>query len=99
MLELLIQFIFNIVNQLVSTLMSPLINLVTALFPDLTGLFSTIGTYFTTFGSYVISCSHLLLIPDSFWQLLFTYIEIKYSIYIGLVVVRGTMRLYNYFKP
>lgn len=99
MLELLINFVFKIVNKLISTIMSPLINGITALFPSLGTFFTTIASFFTTASTYVISVSNLLLIPRTFWTALFTYFEIKYSIYLILLTAKGTIKLYEKFKP
>lgn len=99
MLELLVNFIFNVVNTLISTIMSPIINAVTALFPSLGTFFTTIVTFFNTCAYYVITASELLLIPRTFWTALFTYIEIKYSIYVIIVVFKSTVKLYEKFKP
>lgn len=99
MLDLLVQWVFKIVNKLISTIMSPLISGITRLFPSTASIVTNIGSFFGYTLTYVNTACRLLLIPNSLLVLLFTYFEVKYSIHLLIIVAKGTIKLYNYLKP
>lgn len=99
MLQLLINFIFNIVLTIIQFILSPFILAVTSLFPDLSIIISSILTFLSSALTYVTSLLHFLCFEPSMFTLLFNYFIIKFSIF-GLVnAIKFTVNLYNKLKP
>lgn len=99
MLDLLVQFVFNIVNKLISVVMSPLISAITSLFPSTTTIFLYIGYFFDYAFTYIGSVRNWLLIPTSAITTLFAYFIIKYTIQVAIISYKGIANLYEKFKP
>lgn len=99
MLQMLINFIFNIVLTIVQFILSPFILAVTALFPDLSTVISSILTFFSSALTYVSTVLHWLLFSPAMWTLLFDYFVIKYSIHLLISAVKFTVNMYNKLKP
>lgn len=99
MLNLLVKGIFYIVTKLFEILLSPIISVVTALFPSLGSLFTYISSFTATSLTYVRSILKLLLISDSMILTLLDYFVILYSIHIIVLAVKFGISVYNKFKP
>lgn len=99
MLQILINFIFNVVLTIIQFVLSPFLLAVTALFPDISTVVSSILMFLTQSLTYVTSILRLLLFTPDMFTLLFDYFLIKYSIF-GLVsAIKFTVNLYNKLKP
>lgn len=99
MVEVLANFLMNVILTISNAILSPFINGILVLFPSL----STYVSYFTQFLSlaltYVPSVCRLLLINNTMMATIFSFIVIKYTIYILTSSVRFAFRVYNYLKP
>lgn len=99
MLQILINFIFNVVLTIIQFILSPFLLAVTALFPDISTVVSSILMFITQALTYVTTVLRLLLFTPQMFTLLFDYFVIKYSIF-GLVsAIKFTVNLYNKLKP
>lgn len=99
MLQILINFIFNVVLTIIQFILSPFLLAVTALFPDISTVVSSILMFITQALTYVTTVLRLLLFTPQMFTLLFDYFFIKYSIF-GLVsAIKFTVNLYNKLKP
>ena len=99
MLQILINFIFNVVLTIIQFILSPFLLAVTALFPDISTVVSSILMFLTQSLTYVTTILRLLLFTPDMFTLLFDYFVIKYSIF-GLVsAIKFTVNLYNKLKP
>lgn len=99
MLQMLINFIFNIVLTIVQLILSPFLNVITALFPDLTQVINSLSLFFTQAITYVSTILHWFFFEPSMWILLFDYYVIKYSIYVIILAFKFTINMYNKLKP
>lgn len=99
MLQILINFIFNVVLTIIQFVLSPFLLAITALFPDISTVVSSILMFLTQSLTYVTTILRLLLFTPDMFTLLFDYFLIKYSIF-GLVsAIKFTINLYNKLKP
>ena len=99
LLSILIDFVFDIVNKLYSTLLSPIISGIMVLFPATAIYFNHISTflnYALTYASWVLD---VLCVPDNAIILLFDYALIKFAIHGIQLGVKLTIRVYELFKP
>lgn len=98
MINAIIKGIFFLVTKLFDFLLSPIILLITGLFPTLTNMFTHISTFLSLCFTYVRSILSLLLINDIMITTLFDYFIILYSIYLIVLAVRFGINIYNKFK-
>lgn len=99
MLNLLVKGIFYIVTKLFEILLSPIISVITALFPSSSSLFTYISSFTATSLTYARSILKLLLITDSMIFTLLDYFVILYSIHLIVLAVKFAINVYNKFKP
>lgn len=99
MLEKLFQFIFELITKLADILLSPLITGLTSLFPDLTTAFTVINNFLDMCLTYFHFLWKFLMIPQSVMLALFTYLSVKYSIYLVKIAFNFVIKIYNIFKP
>ena len=85
MINLLVKGIFYIVTKLFEILLSPIISVITALFPSLGSLFVYISSFTVTSLTYARSILKLLLINDTMVLTLLDYFVILYSIHIVIL--------------
>lgn len=98
MIEAIIQGIFNLINLMFSTVMSPIISAVTVLFPSVSPLFTHINNFLNYSFTYLSLCIDLLMIPRNALIVLFDYFAITYSIYLIIIAVKFIVNIYNKFK-
>lgn len=98
MINAIIKGIFSLVMMLFNMLFSPLISVVTSLFPALGNLFTYLSNFIIMGLSYVRSILSLLLINDSMIVTLFDYFIVLYTIYLTIIVVKFAINIYNKFK-
>lgn len=98
MINAIVKGIFMLVTKFFDFLLSPIILLITGLFPNLSSLFSHLSDFFSLCFTYVRSILSLLLIDDVMITTLFDYFIILYSIYLIVISVRFAINIYNKFK-
>lgn len=98
MINAIIKGIFFLITKLFDFLLSPIILVITSLFPDLSSLFNYLSTFLGYCFTYVRSILSLLLINDTMITTLFDYFIILYSIYLTVLAVRFAINVYNKFK-
>lgn len=98
MVKLFIKGIFWVVTQLFNLIFSPIISVITALFPSLGTFFGYISSFTTTSLTYVRTCLSLLCISDDMILAIFDYFVICYTIYLTMLGVRFAVKIYNKFK-
>lgn len=99
MLDILVQWVFKVVNKLISAIFNPIVSGITSLFPSTSTIFSNIISFLGYGLTYVYNVTQLLCIPTTIITLLFSYFEIKFTIYLIVLAIKGTINLYNYLKP
>lgn len=99
MLQMLINFIFNIILTIVEVITTPFFNTLFSLFPAVGHYFGYITTFFSTAITYVATILRWFLFSPSMLVLLFDYYVIKYTIHLTIQAVKFTINLYNKLKP
>ena len=99
MIESILKGFLFLVTTLFDMIFSPIISVITALFPNLALYFTYITNFITYALSYVVTLRELLLIPRAAMLFLFDYFLITFTIYITMLAVRFVVTIYNKFKP
>lgn len=99
MLNLLVKGIFYVITKLFDILLSPIIAVITALFPSLGSLFTYIASFTATSLTYARSIVKLLLITDDMILTLLDYLLITYSIHVIILAIKFGINVYNKLKP
>lgn len=99
MLQMLINFIFNIILTIVQAITTPFMTALFALFPAVGTYFSYISTFFATALTYVTTVLRWLLFSPAMLTLLFDYYIIKYTVHLTIQAVKFTINLYDKLKP
>ena len=98
MINAIIKGIFSLIMMLFNLIFSPIINIITSLFPSLGNLFTYLSNFIVISLTYVRSVLSLLLITDNMIITLFDYFVILYTIYLTVLVVKFAINIYNKFK-
>lgn len=99
MLQMLINFIFNIILTIVEAITTPFFSVLFALFPSVGEYFGYISTFFATGLTYVTTILRWFLFTPSMLTLLFDYYIIKYTVHLTIQAVKFTITLYDKLKP
>lgn len=99
MLEKLFEFVFQLITKVADILLSPLILGISALFPDVSSYFGYINNFLDLALTYVHFLANVLLIPRGAITLFFSYLLIKYSIYLVKIAFNFVIKIYNILKP
>ena len=104
MLDMLVKFIFTIVTKLFSIIISPIVSVITALFPDFSTITTTIINFlnnqvFDYISFLVHMLENLVFLPHWLLVFLFNYYVIKVTIYVTIQGVRFGLAVYNKLKP
>lgn len=98
MINAIIKGIFSLIMLMFNLIFTPIISLITALFPALGSMFSYLSNFIVLSLTYVRSILSLLLINDTMIVTLFDYFIILYTIYITVIIVKFAITIYNKFK-
>lgn len=98
MINAIIKGIFSLIGSLFNVLLSPIISLVTALFPSLGDMFTNISTFLGYCFTYVRSILSLLCISDTLIITFFDYLVVCYTIYLTILGIRFALTVYNKLK-
>lgn len=98
MINAIIKGIFSLIMLMFNLIFTPIISLITALFPSLGSMFSYLSNFIVMSLTYVRSILSLLLINDTMIVTLFDYFIILYTIYITVIIVKFAITIYNKFK-
>lgn len=99
MAQLLVNLIFNLITGLFNIIMSPFFSALYALFPDLATYFNYVMDFLDTAFQYVATVRDLLLIPTTAMTLFFSYLLIKFSIYLLRQAINLSIKIYSTLKP
>lgn len=99
MISAIIHGIFNTIILLFNTIVSPIVNTLLAIFPDIGVYFTHIDTFLDYILSYSSLCRNLLFIPTTAIVLLLDYFTIKYTIYLTAIAFKFGITIYNKLKP
>ena len=99
MLQMLINFIFNIILTIVQAITTPFFTVLFSLFPAVADYFGYISSFFTTALTYVTTILRWFLFSPSMLTLLFDYFVIKYTVHLSIQAVKFTINLYDKLKP
>lgn len=104
MLQALVNLIFYIIELIANLIFTPIISLLTKLFPDI----STYAQYVTTFLNiyvwrYMAFAKSLFMnstgFPDFLFNAIVAWIAIKIAIHAGMQTYRFIMEMWRRFKP
>lgn len=98
MINAIIKGIFFLITTIASAILSPVIGVISALFPDLGVAITNVTLYFTTMLRFVPLALNFLMIPREAVTFLFDYYIIKYTIYLSVRAVKGALVVYNKLK-
>lgn len=98
MINAIVKGIFSLINTLFSALLSPIISVITALFPSTATFFSSISVFLSYCFTYIRSILQLLCIDDTIIIAFFDYLVILYTIYTTVIVIKFAITVYNKFK-
>lgn len=98
MINAILTGIFKLIINLFNAVLSPIVGLVTALFPSVSELFSHIASFISQALTYVATVLDLLFVPRGALVLLFDYFAICSAIYFTIISVRFVINVYNKFK-
>ena len=99
MINAIIKGIFSLITMIAGLVLSPIIAVITALFPDLSTAISNVLDYFTTMLQFVPLCLDFLMVPRQAITFLFDYYIIKYTVYISIRAIKAAFAIYNKLKP
>lgn len=104
MFKILVDFIFYIVTKLAALIMTPIIAVLTGLFPDLGNIISGVKYFLSTYIFDTLKWTKMFLIntlafPQELLSFLISVFSILMSIYIAMHLYKGVMTLYQKFKP
>lgn len=99
MLEMLINFIMQIIITIINFIFSPFMNALFALFPSVGEYFSHITSFFSQAFTYVATILQWFCFSPSMFVLLFDYYIIKYSVHLLIVAIKFAINMYNKLKP
>lgn len=98
MINAIIKGIFALISMIASVILSPIVSIITTLFPDLSVAISNVLSYFTTAVQFIPLCLDFLMIPRQAVVFLFDYYVIKYTIYISIRAIKACLAVYNKLK-
>lgn len=99
MFELLINFIFNVVSTIAQAFMTPVINIIFAMIPDLTVHAEHVFQWFNLAFQYLTCVYRWFLFTPAMFVLLFDYFAIKFTIWVTACGLRFALKLWNTLKP
>lgn len=99
LLSQLVTFIFNIVATMMNAFMTPFINMILSLFPDLSARYNDFLTFFNYAFTYLTCILRWFLISPTMMIVVFDYFAVKFSIFVVSNVVRCALNIYNKLKP
>lgn len=99
MLEMLINFIMQIIITIIQFIFSPFLNALFALFPSVGQYFGYISSFLGQAFTYVSTVIQWLCLTPSMFVLLFDYFLIKYSVHLLTVAIKFAINMYNKLKP
>lgn len=104
MLNIIIKAVFFVITKLFSIILSPILTIIIALFPNLaqitTGATDFMTTYIFPYVTFVMQIlENLVFLPHWLVVFLFDYFLIKYTIFITIQAVRFGIQVYNKLKP
>lgn len=98
MINAIIKGLFALISLIASIVLSPIVSIITALFPDLATAIANVTSYFTTIVQYIPLCLDFFMIPREAVIFLFDYYVIKYTIYISVRAIKACIAVYNKIK-
>ena len=98
MINAIVNGLFTLIINLFDLLLSPIINAITALFPDVSIIFTHINSFLNYCVTYVSTVIDLFMIPRASLVLLFDYFIVCYSIYLLSISIKFGITIYNKFK-
>lgn len=98
MVNAIIKGFFAIITKIASVVLSPIIAIITALFPSLGTALTNVIAYFTVMLRFIPLALSFMMIPREAIIFLFDYYIIKYTIYISVRAVKSALVIYNKLK-
>lgn len=98
MINAIIKGIFNLITMLFDALLSPVVSVITALFPQTQTFINAILSFFNYCFTYIRSILNLICIPDTFIVAFFDYLVILYTIHITIIIIKFALTVYNKLK-
>lgn len=99
MIEAILKGFLFLVTTLFDMIFSPIVSVITALFPAVAVYFGYVTNFLSYALSYVVTIRELFLIPRTMLLFIFDYFLILFTIYITMIAVRFVVNVYNKFKP
>lgn len=104
MFKILVKFIFFIVSKIAELIMTPIIAIVTAIFPDVGNIITNVqyflGHYvFDTLKWFKMFAINTLAFPEELLAFLISVFSILITLYISMHLYKGIMTLYQKLKP
>lgn len=99
MINLIINFLFFIVNSLYTIILSPIFLGINALLPDSVDFLGHVTDFLTQGLSYVGTVAGLLCIPTACLTLVFTWFECKFLIFALIKVGKLALNIWQKLKP
>lgn len=98
MINAIIKGIFSLITKIASMILSPIIAVITALFPSLGIALTNVIAYFVLMFRFIPLALTFMMIPREAMIFLFDYYIIKYTIYISVRAVKSAIVVYNKLK-
>lgn len=98
MINAIIKGLFSIITKIASVILSPIVAIITGLFPSLGTAITNVLAYFVIMFQFIPLALQFLMIPREAVIFLFDYYVIKYTIYISVRAVKSALVVYNKLK-
>lgn len=98
MINAIIKGLFSIITKIANVILSPIIAVITALFPDLGVAITNVMSYMVLMVTYIPLALDFMMIPRDAIVFLFDYYVIKYTIYLSVRAVKSAITVYNKLK-
>lgn len=99
MVNILFNFVFKLIMKVFDLITLPFFLALYALFPSLSTFVNYTQSFITYALSYVGVFTSSLLCPSGWWSALFSYLSIKFTIFLIARGFKFGLNIYNHFKP
>lgn len=99
MINLIVNFLFFIVNSLYAIILSPIFAAINALLPDDVNFIEHITDFLSQALSYISTIAALLCIPAAALTLVVTFFETKFLMFALIKVAKLSLNLWQKLKP
>lgn len=104
MFEILVKFIFYIIAKVAELILTPIVAIITGLFPNVGTLITNVKFFLTTYVFNTLKwmkmfCINTLAFPSELLAFLISVFSILITIYVSMHLYKGIMTIYQKLKP